>query len=111
MSQQKQRIATSMRGEEVNFDLADIKNRILADPEPDVSKQRARFVGNRRKRTRKKSDELLAEQRSNEAAVRAAIAEQKRAKLLSEPHVAVEDVVVESTPDVTATKQRRIVKE
>lgn len=110
MATNKPRIVRSMRGEEINFDLAEIKNRILADPEPETSQRRARFIDTKRRRTRRKTDEMLAEQKNNEAAVRAAIAEQKNAAIQKEkeaaPHVKVEDVVVsEENP---ASKTRKI---
>lgn len=98
MATNKPRTTRSMRGEEVNFDLAEIKNKILADPEPEASRQRARFIDSKRRRTRRRGDEIVAEQKNNEAAVRAAIAEQKRAQILEEkssvPHLEVEEVVV-----------------
>lgn len=110
MATNKPRTVRSMRGEEVNFDLAEIKNKILAEPEPEASRQRARFIDNKRRRTRRRGDEIVAEQKNNEAAVRAAIAEQKRAQILEEkaavPHVEIEDVVVSDEPSTTRKIKR-----
>ncbi len=69
----------SIRGETVDFDLIDIKNKIMTAPTPDTVQQRERFIDKRRRRgSRKKIDEMLAAQQTNESAVRAAIDEQRR---------------------------------
>lgn len=110
MATNKPRTVRSMRGEEVNFDLAEIKNKILAEPEPESSRQRARFIDSKRRRSpRRRGDEIVAEQKNNEAAVRAAIAEQKRSLIKEEkdsvPHVQIEDVVVSEEPVVRKIKR------
>ena len=115
------RKAKSIRGEVVDFDLIDIKNKIMNAPTPDTVQQRERFIDKRRRRgPRKKIDEMLAAQQVNESAVRAAIEEERRkrkadltAQLDAQPHVVIEDTVVSApveTPDATGKAPRRIVK-
>lgn len=108
----------SIRGEWVDFDLIDIKNKIMTAPTPETVNQRERFIDKRRRRgSRKKVDEMLAAQATNESAVRAGIEEAKRkrkAQLDAEPHIVIEDTIV-SVPEVTAEPtatppKRRIVK-
>ena len=107
----------SIRGEVVDFDLIDIKNKIMTAPQPEVVNQRERFIDKRRRRgSRKKVDEMLAAQQVNESAVRAAIEEERRkkkAQLDAQPHVVIEDTIVSAPEAVepTATPQkRRIIK-
>lgn len=111
------RIAKSIRGEVVDFDLIDIKNKIMNAPTPDTVQQRERFIDKRRRRgPRKKIDDMLAAQQVNESAVRAAIEEERRkrkAELDAQPHVVVEDTIVSApveTPDATGKAPRRIIK-
>lgn len=106
----------SMRGETVDFDLIDMKQKIMNAPTPETVHQRERFIDKRRRRgSRKKVDEMLAQQQTNESAVRAAIAEDRRKRkeqMDALPHVVLDETVV-TAPDTvvepTATK-RRIVK-
>lgn len=104
----------SIRGVEVDFDLIDIKNKILAAPQPEVVNQRERFIDKRRRRgSRKKVDEMLAQQQVNEAAVRAAIEEERRkraAEKSSQPHVVIEDTVV-TTPSMDKSAEPSITLE
>lgn len=108
------RKAKSIRGVEVDFDLQDIKNKIMTAPTPDMVTQRERFIDKRRRRgSRKKVDEMLAAQSFNEAAVRAAIEEDRRKKQAekdSQPHVVIEDTIVTDAPAPTARTGRKIVK-
>lgn len=68
------RKTTSMRGEQVDFDLFDIKNKILSAPTIESVKQRERFIDKKRRRgTSRKIDEMLAQQKQNEESVRAAL--------------------------------------
>lgn len=107
----------SIRGEVVDFDLMDIKNKIMTAPTPETVNQRERFIDKRRRRgSRKKVDEMLAAQQVNESAVRAAIEEERRkkkavidAQLEAQPHVVIDETVVTAETAEPATK-RRIVK-
>ena len=102
----------SIRGETVDFDLIDIKNKIMNAPTPDTVQQRERFIDKRRRRgSRKKVDEMLAQQNVNEASVRAAIEEERRKRqsenaeeLDSQAHEVSSEVVVSNAP------RRKIVK-
>lgn len=104
----------SIRGEIVDFDLIDIKNKIMNAPTPDTVQQRERFIDKRRRRgSRKKVDEMLAQQNINESAARAAIEEDRRKRkaqndeeLSSQAHEVTSDVIVSDT----ATR-RKIVKD
>ena len=63
-----------MRGETVDFDLFEIKNKILSAPLNENIKQRERFIDKKRRRsTARKVDEMLAQQKQNEESVRAAL--------------------------------------
>ena len=67
-----------MRGETVDFDLFDIKNKILSAPVDENTKQRERFIDKRKRRSSsRKIDEMLAQQKHNEESVRAAIKKSK----------------------------------
>ncbi len=114
------RKAKSIRGVEVDFDLIDIKNRIMTAPTPDTVQQRERYIDKRRRRgSRKKVDDMLAAQKVNESAVRAALEEERRkrkAEMEAQPHVVLEDTVV-AAPETTETEtirtpqqRRKIVK-
>lgn len=91
----------SIRGETVDFDLIDIKNRIMKAPTPDSVQQRERFIDKRRRRnSRKRVDEMIAQQQLNEASVRTALDEQRQRnedEKKSRPHVVVSDTVVTAT--------------
>jgi predicted homoserine dehydrogenase-like protein len=115
------RKAKSIRGEVVDFDLAEIKNKILNSPTPDVVQQRERFIDKRRRRSsRKKIDEMMLQQEQNESAVRIAMKEAK-AQMTEEndvvilPDISLTDSVAEDTLDTSevsnvsddATKQKR----
>jgi hypothetical protein len=107
----------SIRGEIVDFDLIDIKNKIMTAPTPETVHQRERFIDKRRRRgSRKKVDEMLAAQQTNESAVRAAIEEERRKKksqLDAQPHIVIDDTIVtppESGDVSSLTQKRRIVK-
>ncbi len=111
------RKAKSIRGEVVDFDLIDIKNKIMTAPTPDTVQQRERFIDRRRRRgSRKRTEDMLAQQSVNESAVRAAIEEERRKRkevMDAQPHVVIEDTVVTAptaTPDASAPRRRRIVK-
>lgn len=88
----------SIRGETVDFDLIDIKNKIMTAPTPDTVQQRERFIDKRRRRnSRKRVDEMLAQQQINEASVRAVIDDKRQkndAEKNSKPHVVVNETVV-----------------
>lgn len=65
----------SIRGETVDFDLFTIKQQILNTPKSDDTKKRERFIDKKRRRTSRNSiDQLIAQQQTNEAAVREALA-------------------------------------
>lgn len=104
----------SIRGETVDFDLIDIKNKIMAAPQPEVVNQRERFIDKRRRRgSRKKVDEMLAQQQVNESAVRAAIDEERRkrdAQKNAQPHVVIEDTIV-SAPSMDTSAEPSITLE
>lgn len=105
----------SIRGEVVDFDLIDIKNKIMTAPTPETVNQRERFIDKRRRRgSRKKVDDMLSAQQHNESTVRAAIEEdrrKKKAQIDAQPHVVIEDTIVTSTEaDSTVPQKRRIVK-
>lgn len=95
----------SIRGEMVDFDLIDIKNKIMTAPTPDTVQQRERFIDKRRRRnSRKKVDEMLAQQQIHESSVRAALEEQKKKNAdekNSKPHVVLAETVV-SAPETVA---------
>lgn len=104
----------SVRGEIVDFDLIDIKNRIMNAPMPDTVTQRERFIDKKRRRgSRKKVDEILAKQQANEAGVRAAIEENRRSRKASvteqmeaQPH----EVLPETVISADAQPRRKINK-
>ncbi len=108
------RKAISLRGVEVDFDLQDIKNKIMTAPTPDVAVQRERFIDKRRRRgTRKKVDEMLVAQNVNESSVRAAIAEDRRKKQLEmerQPHVTLDETVIDAAEVTQNTPRRKIVR-
>jgi hypothetical protein len=106
MSAPTNRIARSFRGEMVDFDLLEAKSNLLKAPVPDASQQREVFIDSkRRRRPRRRTNELLADQQSNEAAVRAAIQEQKQ----RERKAAQESPEVED--EAAKPASRKIVKE
>ncbi|QDJ96420.1 hypothetical protein Xoosp13_234 [Xanthomonas phage Xoo-sp13] len=104
----------SVRGEIVDFDLMDIKNRIMNAPTPDTVTQRERFIDKKRRRgSRKKADEILAKQQTNEASVRAAMEEDRRRRASdvamqkeAQPH----EVLPETVIVAEGQPKRRIVK-
>lgn len=108
----------SIRGEVVDFDLMEIKNKIMTAPTPDTVNQRERFIDKRRRRgSRKKVDEMLAAQQVNESAVRAAIEEERRKKkaaidsqLEAQPHIVIDETVVTASDATDSRTKRRIVK-
>lgn len=83
-----------MRGETVDFDLMDIKNRIMTAPTPDTVHQRERFIDKRRRRgSRKKIDDMVSNQQTT------AIEEQRKKnqeEKESVPHVVIPDTVIDA---------------
>ncbi len=68
------RKATSMRGETVDFDLFAIKEQINGAPVTETIQNRERFIDLRRKRgTRRKLQDMLAEQEASKKSVTEAI--------------------------------------
>lgn len=94
----------SARGETIDFDLIDIKNRIMTAPTPDAVQQRERFIDKRRRRnSRKKVDEMLTQQQINETSVRLALNEQRKKnedEKNSQPHVVISDTIVTADQSV-----------
>lgn len=121
MTEKSSRKVKSLRGEIVDFDLFEIKNKILNAPTPDTVAQRERFIDKKRRRgSRKKVDEMLAKQQANESAVRAALVEQRReqeAQKNAVPHVVIDDTIVtpptnliEGSDESVLSRKRKIQK-
>jgi hypothetical protein len=101
------RKVTSVRGVVVDFDLLAIKGQMSAKPKTETTKVRERFIDKKRRRTTRNTvDQVLSQQKQNEAQVRAAMAapkeEQKAVEAPVEP--VVEAPVAEASVDVPAHK-------
>ena len=106
----------SIRGEIVDFDLFEIKKQILNTPTTEDGKKRERFIDKKRRRTSRGSfDQLLAQQKQNEAAVREALAKKKMEEVVVDTPV-VQEVTpiaaVITTPivEVPVKKTKQIIK-
>jgi len=90
----------SIRGEMVDFDLLALKGQMLNTPSNEDSKKRERFIDKKRRRTNRGSvDQLLAQQKQNEAAVREAMAA-KKAELAANPEVKSQEPTISTEPVV-----------
>lgn len=79
MSQKK--VVTSIRGEEVDFDLMRLKNDMNSIPETETVKYRENLIQSKRKRknaSRRKVRDMLSQQHINEAAIRKALEKKKK---------------------------------
>lgn len=80
-----ERIAVSVKGDTVNFDLFELKNQILQAPKNDSIKAREKFINKKkRKTTRAKINEMLAD---------------KKAAQIAALDVAVEPIKVDALPE------------
>jgi hypothetical protein len=68
------RKVTSVRGVVVDFDLLAIKGQMSAKPKTETTKVRERFIDKKRRRTTRNTiEQVLSQQKQNEANVRAAM--------------------------------------
>lgn len=107
----KKRVVRSMRGEMVDFDLFDLKKQMANAPITEDIKERERFIDMRRKRgTRRKIQEMLAQQVTSEQMVRKAMEKQKAEAALEEGKPAEEVQIEVQELESGETKQRRTIK-
>lgn len=97
----------SMRGETVDFDLFDIKAQMDSAPPTEEIKQRERFIDAKRKRgTRRKLQEMLAQQQVSQNTVKRAL--EKQAEDAANAENVVEEKV--EVPVEVAQEPRRKMK-
>lgn len=94
----------SARGTVVNFDLFEIKKQILT-PATEAGKKRERFIDKKRRRTSRTSiDQLIAQQKQNEASVRESLAKQKLNNEAAQTAKVETPVVTENETDVVVNE-------
>lgn len=102
------RTATSIKGEEVDFDLFEIKNQINNSPKTDDVVERERFIDKKRRRTSRKIDEVLAKQAESRNYAKAMIDNQRQARVAAQNDSKEEDAAkiaenVETAQEIVET--------